>query len=82
MVKVFPPVRDSSGRLIRGMRIFRFRKLGPTDLTWEEKNSTDYRYHPKDTSKLQGFIDRNKKEVRDGWCFNRFSTSIGSNSCR
>jgi hypothetical protein len=61
MVKVFPPIRDSRGNLVRGFRIFRFRKPGPTDLTWEEKNSTDYIYHPKDTSKLQGFVDRNKE---------------------
>lgn len=61
MVTVFPPIRDRLDRLIRGMRIFRFRKPGPTDLTWEEKNNTDYIYRPKDTSKLQGFIDANKR---------------------
>ena len=58
MVKVFPPIRDRFGNLIRGFRILHFRKPGPTDLTWEEKNDSDYRYHPKDTSKLQ-------EEVRD-----------------
>ena len=43
------------------VKFFKFRKPGPTDLTWEEKNSTDYIYHPKDTSKLQDFIGRERK---------------------
>jgi len=61
MVKVFPPVRDSYGRLIRGMRILRFRQPGSADLTWEEKNNTSYLYAPKDTSILQKYIDENKR---------------------
>jgi len=61
MVKVFPPIRDRFGRLVRGLRIFKFRRPGPTDLTWEEKNESSYLYVPKDTSKLQKFIDENRK---------------------
>jgi hypothetical protein len=57
MVKVFPPIRDRFGNLIRGFHIFRFRKPTPVGLTKERKSS--YLYVPKDTSKLQGFIDRN-----------------------
>lgn len=60
MVITFPPIRDKSGKLIRGFRFFRFRKARPTDLTWKEKNPADWLYHPKDTSILQGFIDENK----------------------
>ena len=30
-------------------RFFKSRRPGPADLTWEEKNSADYLYHPKDT---------------------------------
>ena len=40
-------------------RMFRIRKLGPTELTWEEKNSADYRYYPDDDSKLRKFIEQN-----------------------
>lgn len=61
MVKVFAPIRDRFGNLIRGFRFFKSRSPGPTDLTWREKECTDYIYHPKDTSKLQGFIDANSK---------------------
>jgi len=61
MIKVFPPIRDKFGHLVHGMRILRFRKPRPTDLTWEEKNHVDYRYHPKDTSKLQKFVDESKE---------------------
>lgn len=46
------------------IRFFKSRKPGPTDLTWEEKNFTDYIYHPKDTDKLQDFI-RGGKEMID-----------------
>jgi len=59
MVTVFSPIRKS-GRLIRGFRIFCFRKPSPTDLTWKEKANSDYIYHPKDTSKLQNFINENR----------------------
>lgn len=51
MVKVFPPIRDKEGHLIRGFRMFRIRKSSPTALTWEEKNNPDYIYYPKDTKK-------------------------------
>ena len=61
MVKVFAPIYDKFGNLIRGMRILRFRKPRLTDLTWEEKNDMSYLYIPKDTSKLQKFIDENKR---------------------
>ena len=61
MVKVFAPIRDKFGNPIRGFRIFRFRKPGPTDLTWQEKHDPNYLYVPKDTSKLQKFIDENKR---------------------
>jgi len=40
------------------VKFFKFRKPGPTDLTWEEKNSTDYIYHPKSTSRSREFIGR------------------------
>jgi len=61
MTKVFPPIKDSLDNLIRGFHIFRFRKPGPADLTWREKNDLSYCYVPKDTSKLQNFIDENKR---------------------
>ena len=44
------------------MRIFIARKLGPTDLTWEEKNSADYRYYPDDDTKLKNFIKQGGKK--------------------
>ena len=37
--------------------------IGATELTWEEKNSADYRYYPEDDSKLLEFIEQNKKEL-------------------
>jgi len=43
------------------IRFFKSRKSGPADLTWEEKNSADYLYHPKDTSKLRAFIEKEGK---------------------
>ena len=43
------------------IRFFKSRRPGPADLTWEEKNSADYLYYPKDTSKLQNFIRRERK---------------------
>lgn len=43
------------------VRFFKSRKPGLADLTWEEKNSTDYLYRPKDTKKLQDFIERERK---------------------
>ena len=43
------------------IRFFKSRRPGPTDLTFEEKNSSDYIYHPKDPGKLQDFIDREYK---------------------
>ena len=43
------------------IRFFKSRRPGPADLTWEEKNSADYIYHPKDTSKLRDFIERERK---------------------
>ena len=64
MVTVFPPIRDKLGNLIRGFRMFRFRRPGLTDLIWEEKNNSDYIYRSKDTSRSQGFIDRNKRGKR------------------
>lgn len=42
-------------------RIFKSRRPGPTDLTWEEKNSADYLYHSKDTTKSKKFINQEKK---------------------
>ncbi len=41
------------------VRVFKVRKPGPTELTWEEKNSADYRYYPEDDSKLRNFINKN-----------------------
>lgn len=61
MVKVFPALRCKNGQLIRGFRIFRFRRPGPTYTAWEEKNPIDYRYVPKDTSKLQTFIQKSRE---------------------
>lgn len=48
------------------VRIFKARKPGPTELTWEEKNSADYRYYPEDDSKLRNFIEqeRTKEKTR------------------
>ena len=46
------------------IRFFKSRRPGPTDLTWEEKNNTDYIYCPKDTNKLQGSIKREQKNDR------------------
>ncbi|GAG98590.1 unnamed protein product [marine sediment metagenome] len=60
MVKVFKPIRNKVGKLIRGFRILRFRKRGPTELTPDEKNDADWIYYPKDTSVLQNFIDANR----------------------
>ena len=42
------------------IRFFKSRRPGPADLTWEEKNSADYLYHPKDTSKLRAFIEQER----------------------
>lgn len=39
--------------------VFKVRKPGPTELTWEEKNSADYRYYPEDDSKLRDFVNKN-----------------------
>ncbi len=47
------------------IRFLRFRRLGPTDLTWEEKNNTDYIYRPKDVSKLRDFISREHKSKNE-----------------
>ena len=41
--------------------VFKKRKPGPTELTWEEKNSADYRYYPEDDSKLRNFIKQERK---------------------
>jgi hypothetical protein len=48
------------------VRVFKARKPGPTELTWEEKNSADYRYYPEDDSKLRNFIEqeRTKEKTR------------------
>ena len=42
-------------------RVFKVGKPGPTELTWEEKNSADYRYYPEDDSKLRNFIEQEGK---------------------
>ena len=47
------------------IRFFKSRRPGPADLTWEEKNSADYLYHPKDTSKLRDFIERERKSKEE-----------------
>ena len=47
MIKVFAPIRDKFGNLIRGLHILSFRKPAPTDLTWEEKTQSDYMYVPR-----------------------------------
>ena len=46
------------------VKFFKFRKPGPTDLTWEEKNSADYIYHPKDHSKSGDFIGPERKSEK------------------
>jgi len=43
------------------VKFFKYRKPGPTDLTWEEKNSTDYIYHPKITSNSLDFIGQEQQ---------------------
>ena len=43
------------------LKVIKVRKLGPTELTWEEKNSSDYRYYPDDNSILLNFIKQNLK---------------------
>lgn len=60
MVKVFKSIRNKSGELIRDFKMFHFREQRRTGLTSEEKDNTDYIYHPKDTSVLQHFIDTNR----------------------
>lgn len=45
------------------VRFFQSRKLGITDLTWEEKNPSEYIYYPKENyiNKLQKFIQKEGK---------------------
>lgn len=43
------------------LRILKIRKLAPTELTWEEKNSADYRYYPDDDSILKEYIRKNNR---------------------
>lgn len=45
------------------VRFFKSRKLGTANSAWEAKNSGDYIYHPKDTSKLRDFIERERKAL-------------------
>jgi len=45
------------------VKIFKMRKPGPTELTWEEKNSADYRYYPEDDSKLRNFIKQEQRRL-------------------
>lgn len=43
------------------VRFFKSRKPGPTDLTWEEKNSADYLYQLNNTAKSQDFNKHRSK---------------------
>ena len=44
-------------------KVFGYSRLAKTDLTWEEKNSSDYRYHPKDISELRRSIKRIRRSI-------------------
>ena len=55
------------------VRVFKVRKPGPTELTWEEKNSADYRYYPEDDSKLRNFIEQERKAKRKTQKTNEYS---------
>ena len=44
-------------------KVLGYSRLAKTDLTWEEKNSSDYRYHPKDSGELQRSIKRIRKSI-------------------
>lgn len=46
------------------IRFFRSRKPGPTDLTWEEKNSANYLFDAKNTRKSQDFIEQKSKSKK------------------
>jgi len=46
------------------IRFFRCRKLGPTDLTWEEKNSANYLFDAKNTRKSQDLSDKNGSQKK------------------
>lgn len=45
------------------LKILKIRKVGPTELTWEEKNPADYRYYPDDNDKLRKYIEENHKRL-------------------
>lgn len=55
------------------VRVFKVRKPGPTELTWEEKNSADYRYYPEDDSKLRNFIEQERKSKGKTQKTNKYS---------
>jgi len=40
-------------------------KTGPTELTWEEKNTDDYSYKAKDISTLENFVKEHKDSKND-----------------
>lgn len=63
------------------IRFFKSRRPGPTDLTWEEKNFTDYIYHPKDTGKLQDFIKREFVKTKCAGCMLYNSTKKHDKDC-
>jgi hypothetical protein len=46
--------------------VFRSRRLGPTDLTWEEKNSANYLFDANNHRKSQGFTkDKEEHKPRE-----------------
>jgi len=47
------------------VKFFKSRKPGPTDLTWEEKNSGDYIY-PTNHNDKQRDTHLNEREARNG----------------
>lgn len=44
---------------------FKIRKPGPTDLTWKEKNPSDYRYHSVDSNKPEANIEEKHKPKQE-----------------
>ncbi len=54
--------------------IFRCRKLGPTDLTWEEKNSANYLFDAKNTRKSPGFSNKNASQKKNSKKPNKHQT--------
>jgi hypothetical protein len=46
------------------VKFFYIREPGPTDLTWDEKNSVDYLYRPVDLSVLKPPISKKKESQK------------------